>query len=110
MSLIARVWFGKGRRESAGEYVEYVRNTGVKDLTATEGNRGVLVLKRDGNETFDIGVISFWRSLHDVKRFAGRDINKAVYYEKDREYLLSMEPELLHYEVPIVEGILISDL
>lgn len=105
MSLIARVWFGKTHTDRSKEYVEYVRGTGVKGLTATEGNRGVLVLGRAEKETFDIGVISFWRTLHDVERFAGKDINRAVYYPKDGEYLLSMEPELLHYEIPIAEGV-----
>jgi quercetin dioxygenase-like cupin family protein/heme-degrading monooxygenase HmoA len=105
MSWIARVWFGKTESERSREYVEYVRSTGVKDLTGTEGNRGVLVLTRPGGRTSDIGVVSFWDSLRDVERFAGKSVNKAVYYERDREYLLSMEPELLHYEVPIAEGV-----
>lgn len=105
MSLIARVWFGKGRRERSAEYVEYVRETGVTGLRNTKGNEGVLVLKRDGKEFFDIGVISFWRSLRDVERFAGYNINKAVYYPKDAEFLQTLEPELLHYEVPVAEGL-----
>jgi heme-degrading monooxygenase HmoA len=109
MSLIARVWFGKTEPERSEEYVEYVRTTGVRDLTRTEGNRGVLVWTRpDANET-EIGVISFWRSLRDVERFAGANVAKAVYYDRDREYLLSMEPELAHYEIPIVEGLQFED-
>ncbi len=105
MSWIARVWFGKTKSERIDEYVEYVRRTGVRELTETEGNRGVLVLTRADEEISEIGVVSFWRSLRDVKRFAGENVSKAVYYEKDREYLLAMEPELLHYEVPIAEGV-----
>lgn len=105
MSLISRVWFGKTAIDRSQEYLEYVRSTGVKDLIATEGNRGVLVFTRANDTTSDIGVISFWRSLRDVKKFAGEDVERAVYYDKDREYLLHMEPRLLHYEVPIVEGL-----
>jgi quercetin dioxygenase-like cupin family protein/heme-degrading monooxygenase HmoA len=109
MSLIARVWFGKTESERIDEYVEYVRRTGVRDLTGTEGNRGVLVLTRVDDEVSEIGVVSFWHSLRDVERFAGENVKKAVYYEKDREYLLSMEPELLHYAVPIAEGLRFKD-
>ncbi len=49
----------KGRKERSAEYVEYVRETGVNALRSTEGNQGVLVLKRDGKEFFDIGVVFF---------------------------------------------------
>lgn len=109
MSLIARLWFGKTHKSRAKEYVEYVRETGVKELTSTEGNRGVLVLSRPESEPADIGVISFWQSLRDVERFAGRNVNRAVYYERDSDYLLSQEPELLHYEVPAAEGLQLPD-
>jgi quercetin dioxygenase-like cupin family protein len=109
MSLIARVWFGKTESERVDEYVEYVRRTGVRDLRGTEGNRGVLVLTRVDRRFSEIGVVSFWHSLGDVERFAGANLNQAVYYEKDREYLLSMEPELPHYEVPIAEGLRFKD-
>ncbi len=105
MSLIARAWFDRTARDRVGEYVDYVRTTGVKELTATEGNRGVLVVTRPEESTSEIGVISFWRSLGDVEKFAGKDFRKAVYYEKDREYLLRMDPELVHYEVPVAEGV-----
>lgn len=105
MSLIARLWFGRTDKDRSKEYVEYVRETGVKGLTAVEGNRGALVLTRSKMEPADIAVFSFWRSLRDVEKFAGKDINKAVYYEKDGEYLLNMEPELQHFEVSIAEGL-----
>ena len=66
MSLIARIWFGKTPIDRSKEYAEYVRNTGVKDLTATEGNRGVVVVTRADEKISEIGVISFWRSLGDA--------------------------------------------
>jgi hypothetical protein len=105
MSLIARVWFGKMRPERSGSYVDYVRKTGVKDLVATEGNRGVLVLHREDEKAPEIGVVSFWSSLRDVERFAGKNVAKAVYYDEDPQYLQSLEPELFHYEVPVAEGV-----
>lgn len=105
MSVIARAWFDRIAREKVGEYVEYVKRTGVEELTATEGNRGVLVVTRPEETTAEIGVISFWRSLGDVEKFAGKDVRKAVYYDKDREYLLRMDPELSHYHVAVAEGL-----
>jgi len=105
MSQIVRVWFGSTVASRADEYLEYVRKTGVKNLTATPGNQGVLVLKRTDGEIAEIAVISFWESREAIKEFAGDDINKAVYYPEDKNFLLNMEPELTHYEIAIAEKI-----
>jgi hypothetical protein len=34
-----------------------------------------------------------------VRRFAGPDADKAVYYPEDKEYLLELEPAVAHYDV-----------
>jgi len=99
MSQIARVWFGKLPASRVEEYVEYVKSTGVRELRATEGNLGVLVLTRLEGETAEISVISFWDSLAAIEKFAGKDINKARYYPEDHKFLHSLDPELHHYEV-----------
>ena len=105
MAKIARVWFGRTPASKAEQYVEYMKKTGVKDLSATEGNRGVLLMKRLNKEIAEFAIISFWESKEAIRRFAGNDINKAVYYPEDAEFLLEMEPELVHYEVSVAEGI-----
>ncbi len=37
--------------------------------------------------------------MEAVRNFAGPDLEKAVYYPEDKEYLLEMEPMVSHYEV-----------
>jgi hypothetical protein len=32
-------------------------------------------------------------------RFAGRDIDRAKYYDFDKDFLLELEPTVRHYEV-----------
>ena len=44
--MIARIWHGEVAPERADEYLDYLDRTGVPDYRATEGNRGVYVLKR----------------------------------------------------------------
>jgi heme-degrading monooxygenase HmoA len=105
MSNIARVWYGRTPSSKGEEYVEYIKKTGVKGLTETEGNRGVLVFKRVNEDIAEITVISFWDSLDAIQRFAGKDINKAVYYPEDAKYLLEMPPNLEHYEVSVASGL-----
>lgn len=80
-------------------YTRYLEATGVRDLAATVGNRGVLVLRRfqDGVTTF--GVISLWGSLDEVRAFAGPRPEKAVYYPDDERYLLDRSPTVGHYDI-----------
>ena len=43
--------------------------------------------------------ISFWDNREAIKAFAGEEIERAVYYPEDREFLLELPPLLHHYEV-----------
>jgi heme-degrading monooxygenase HmoA len=105
MSNIARVWYGRTSASKAEEYVEYIKKTGVEGLTETQGNLGVLLLKRVNKDVAEFTVISFWESKEAIKRFAGEDINKARYYPEDSEYLLEMPEELEHYDVAVASGL-----
>jgi heme-degrading monooxygenase HmoA len=105
MSNIARVWYGRTPSSKGEDYVEYMKKTGVKDLNSTEGNRGVLLLRRQNKDVTQFTIISFWESIEAIKRFAGDDINKARYYPEDAKYLLEMTPELEHYEVSVASGL-----
>lgn len=97
--MIARVWFGKTRAADAETYAAYLRATGVRDLLSTEGNRGVFLLRRLEGERATFGVISLWGSLDDVRRFAGDEPERPVYYPEDDRYLLSRSPTVEHFEV-----------
>ena len=44
--MIARHWHGRVRAADADTYHTYLLRTGVPDLRATPGNRGVYVLRR----------------------------------------------------------------
>jgi heme-degrading monooxygenase HmoA len=103
--MIARIWSGRTPASKAGQYTEYMNQTGVKDLRKTKGNRGVLMFRRAQKDIAEFTIISFWDSKESIKQFAGDDINKAVYYPEDANYLLEMEPELKHYEVPAAIGV-----
>jgi len=99
--MIARTWSGRTRREHADAYVDYILRTGVKDARATEGNRGVLFLRRDGEAETEFTFISLWGSLADVVGFAGADVTRARYYPADRVYLLDMPERVEHQEVAV---------
>ncbi len=98
--MIARIWHGILKTKSeADEFADYVMQTGVKGVQATEGNRGVYVLKHVDEKRAEFLFISLWESFDAVRRFAGEDMEKAVYHPKDKEFLLELEPKVKHFEV-----------
>jgi heme-degrading monooxygenase HmoA len=99
--MIARVWRGITSEAQADEYLDYLTATGVKECRAVAGNRGVRVLRRVGDGQAEFLFISLWDSLDAVRAFAGPDVEKAVYYPEDAEYLVELELAVRHYEVAI---------
>jgi heme-degrading monooxygenase HmoA len=99
--MIARVWQGVTPEKKSDRYLEYLKRTGVKDCTATAGNRGVYVLRRNSEGRGEFLFISLWESYEAIRAFAGKDVDRAVYYPEDREFLLEMEPKVRHYEVVV---------
>ena len=99
--MIARIWHGRTSAKQAAAYVDYLKVSGVRELQATRGNRGVFVLRRDGPRESDFIVISLWDSLEAIRAFAGEDVEVPRYFDEDRAFLLEFERTVLHYEVPV---------
>lgn len=100
--MILRSWRGCTRTEDADAYVEYLRQTGVKEYRATEGNRGVFVSRRDKGEWTEFLLLSLWDSVDSVRLFAGDDPDAAVFYPADDAFLVQRDVHVDHYDV--VEG------
>jgi heme-degrading monooxygenase HmoA len=97
--MIVRIWHGVTAAAKADEYLDYFRATGVPDYQATEGNRGVYVLRRIEGDRAHFLTVSFWESMSAIKGFAGSDPVRTRYYPEDEEFLLDFEPIVEHYEV-----------
>ena len=101
--MIARIWRGRIKPDQAGEYVEYVNRTGIRDHRKARGNLASVILTRDQGDETEILVVSLWESMDAVAGFVEPPTERAVYYPEDRDYLLELEPYVLHYEVPVAE-------
>ena len=96
---ILREWRGELRRELVGEYVAYMRDTGLADYRATPGNLGALIAVRDlDDERAEVITLSWWPSMDAIRGFAGDDVERAVYYPEDDRYLLTKPDRVQHYE------------
>ena len=97
--MIARIWKGRTLASQSDRYMAYMQATGVHDLRATDGNQGVYVLRRIDGDQAEFTFISLWDSWEAIRRFAGDDVERAVYYPEDKDYLLGLDPKVMHYEV-----------
>lgn len=102
--MIARVWRGRTRAARADVYYDYLVKTGAEECRQVDGNAGVEILRRVDGDTAEFVFVSYWQSMDDVRRFAGPEMERAVYYPEDRTYLLELEPHVLHYEVMAAGG------
>ena len=97
--MLARIWRGATRAADADAYVGYLRKTGLPEYQATEGNRGAWVLWRVVDDRAEFITLSFWESRDAISRFAGDDIERAVFYPEDDRFLVDRGPTVEDYEV-----------
>jgi heme-degrading monooxygenase HmoA len=97
--VIARIWRGVTPRSKSRRYLQYLKASGVKDYRRTPGNLGVTILVRHSGDETEFVVISLWKSMNAIRKFAGDDVEKARYYPEDREFLLELEPKVKHYNI-----------
>jgi heme-degrading monooxygenase HmoA len=97
--MIGRIWRGVVRAEDATAYAAYVQQTGIESYKATPGNRGAWLLQRVEGDRAEIVTVSFWESREAIEGFAGRDIERAVFYPEDDKFLVERDLTVRHYEI-----------
>ena len=95
------MWRGWVSTERVGEYVDYVSRTGLAEYRGTPGNLGAEMWTREvGDGRSEVTTLSWWESLDAIRGFAGGDdIDRAVFYPEDDEYLIDRETTVTHHEV-----------
>jgi heme-degrading monooxygenase HmoA len=89
--MIARFWRATTRPGMGESYFDYLRETGLRDFRQTPGFRGALVLRGERDGAGDYVILSLWSDVEAVKRFAGNDPGRAVYYPEDGRYFPQSE-------------------
>ena len=97
--MIARRWHGRVPAAKAEEYLRLSKDVGLADYRSTEGNRGAWCLHRRDGEIVHVEMFTLWEDEAAIRRFAGADMAKAKYYDFDPDFLLEMEPGVVHFEV-----------
>ncbi len=99
--MIARIWQARSRPGMGKAYYSYLEETGLKEYRATEGCKDVMVLTQEIGDQTEYLLITFWDSMEAVRRFAGPEPERAVYYPEDDRYFSEEElrPFVRHYQV-----------
>ena len=98
--MIARIWRGWTAKDQADAYVEYMKATGAAEYVATPGNLDAYMLRRDlGDGRTEFLMVTLWASMAAVRRFAGDQPERAVFYPEDDRFLVDREVTVSHFEV-----------
>ena len=97
--MIARTWRGWTAAADADTYVDYLNETGLKEYRETPGNRGAWLLRRVDGDRAEFVTLTFWDDMDAVRRFAGDEPERAVYYPEDERFLVEREDTVSHFEV-----------
>lgn len=97
--MIARIWRGATKADDADAYLEYLHATGFAQYRATPGNLGVQALRRVVDGRAEFLLLTLWESEEAIRRFAGDDIGRAVFYPADERFLIEKGEHVSHYDV-----------
>lgn len=102
-TVIARIWHGWTKPETAKAYEDMLRDEILPAIAARniKGYRGAeLFINQDGDEVEFVTLLRF-DSVGSVKEFAGPDEGKPVIYPKAEALLTRMDERARHYRTAI---------
>jgi heme-degrading monooxygenase HmoA len=97
--MIVRMWRGRTSVDKAEGYKKFLRETAYSDYGDVEGNRGWMLVARDGAESVELMFVSLWDSMQALARYTGGDPQRPKYYAEDRAALLELPDKVEHFDV-----------
>jgi heme-degrading monooxygenase HmoA len=103
--MIARFWTAKTSQAQASVYTDHLKNHVLATLRDVDGYVGARLLERGTSDGVEIVVITFWRSIDSIRKFAGDDIEKAVVNDDIVPLLLYYDRRVRHYDVVVEDDV-----
>ena len=97
--MISRQWRGIAWPEHADEYIEHLRRDTFPQLARIDGFVDASILRRMAKDGVEFLVVTRWRSLDAIRKFAGADVETAVVPENVRRMMLDYDRRVAHYDV-----------
>jgi heme-degrading monooxygenase HmoA len=102
--MIARMWRGWTRPEDANDYAEGLRER-IRGQVSMPGKIGSVLLSQRKGERCEFVTISFWESLDAIRVLASEQLEQAVFFPLDDQYLVDRETTVTHFDVVGSEGV-----
>lgn len=103
--MIARVWMARATAPNAITYREHLEQRVLPVLRGLDGYAGATLLGREMAGQVELTVITRWRSLESVRRFAGADLEQAVVADEAIPLLTWWDRRVRHHEILVTEEI-----
>jgi hypothetical protein len=91
-TLVARIWFGRTRKELADEYLRYNYENGVLEVEKKPGCLSMQQFRKMRGDVAEFTTISYWSSMEAMEAMHddGGDVRRPSHLEKDPYYLLEL--------------------
>jgi uncharacterized protein YciI/heme-degrading monooxygenase HmoA len=97
--MILRMWKARSTAEKEGAYVQHATKKVFPSLRAIEGYRGAYLLRRSVDGAVELMVLTLWKSMDAIRRFAGSKPERAVVEPEARAVLTDFDNSVTHFEV-----------
>ena len=99
--MVGRLWRGWTTAQGADAYIAHLSGSTFPELGRLDGFRGSFALRRESDDGVELVVLTLWRSLDDVRVFAGDDHEAAVVPPEARRVLTRFDERVRHYDVAL---------
>lgn len=98
--MYAREWKCLCPTETRDGFLDYLYETGVREIKMASGYMGFQIMDRPmDDEMVEIVLITYWKTLESITEFVGEDIEVAKLYPEDEAYRIRPDMTVRHYKV-----------
>jgi heme-degrading monooxygenase HmoA len=97
--MISRHWRGIAKHGEADNYIAHLKTDTFPKLAQIDGFVSASILKRAVTLGTEFLIVTVWKSMDAITRFAGRDAIVAVVPELVQSMMIEYDKQVIHYEV-----------
>jgi len=97
--MISRHWKGVARVEEANNYIDHLRLETFPAISEIDGFIDASILNRATERGVEFLIVTRWRSMDAIRRFAGESTNVAVVPTAVQAMMVEYDKNVEHYEV-----------
>ena len=97
--MISRHWRGIAKKADADRYVSHLRTDTFPALSKIPGFLDSTILRRAVPEGVEFLIVTRWKSIEAIRKFAGGQEDRAVVPEKAQAMMVSYDQAVVHYEI-----------